>query len=391
MKRCRRHLWLSLAFGICVVLQGCAGFPGLPGDGNQFRPIPSTGGSGTPLAVNLDDRFQGHIAFVRNHQLYVLSGKDGTIRALPAAGNNVQDPAYAPDGSRLAYVSRGDAWSDLMIIPASGGAPVALTRNRGTGRQITCPGGVSETDSVWVADPVWTPDGKTLYYLSDAQKLALSCGFLDMAIWKMPARGGAPELVVWPARGNGTGDPGAGGDADLSLRPGADAALTYTHYAYDPQNSGERLIQIFLAALNQQRGVIQQEETVLTPATGADGTTPLQALQASWSPDGHELAYIIQANGSESLVVMHVSDPASGAPDFSDYATSTRLLEGAISYPIWSPDGKSLLYMDFKYNEFNLYLVQLAFNGTTVSVQAGPTQLTQGGVDGDSHPSWTSA
>jgi len=381
--RRRLSLWLSLAFGVALALQGCSG---LSGGSDQFRAVPSTGASGsTALAINLESHFLGHIAFVRNHQLYTLSGKDGAISALPA-GAAVQDPAYSPDGSLLAYISRGADWSDLMVIPVRGGKPMALTQDQGKGQQTTCPSGISETDDVWAANPVWSPDGATIYYLSDRQKLLpSSCGFQDLAVWQVAARGGVPQLVLWPARGaDATGMPGAGGDAHLSLRPREGHELTYTRYAYGAQPGAGLLAQVYLDMPSQQK------EIALMPAVSADGT-PQETLEASWSPDGQFLAYIVHANSFNGLAVMRVSDPANGAPQFGDYATSTQLLSGAITYPIWSPDGKALLYLDFKNNEYNLYLAQLSFNGTSVSLQGSPTQLTQGGMDGDWRPTWTGA
>ena len=378
------RLPLLALLGVCLALQSC---DGLSGESGHFRPVSSasSAASGTPLAVNQDGRFQGHIAFIRNHQLYILDGKTNNTRILPA-GANVQDPAYSPNGSRLAYISRGAAWSDVMVIPSSGGAPSALTHNQGTGQQITCPNGFSESDGVWAAGPIWAADGASLYYLSDQQKLSMACGFVDLAVWQIAAQGGAPHLVLWPARGKDTtGLPGAGGDANLALRPGTPDELAYTHYAYDPQQSDSQLIQLFVAALSTQ------QETPLSPPVV--DTTPEQALEPAWSPDGQYLAYIRRTGNRDDLYVIHVSNPASGAPHFADYATATKLfsLSGPIAYPVWSPDGKSLLFRAFNENEYDLYLAQLSFNGSGISLQGSPIQLTQGGVDGDSRPAWTGA
>ncbi len=381
--RRRLSLWLSLAFGVALALQGCNG---LSGGSGQFRAVPSTASPGTTaLAVNLDSHFLGHIAFVRDHRLYALSGKDGTISAL-SAGSDVQDPAYSPDGTRLAYIKRGADWSDLMVLAVKGGQPVALTQDVGSGKQMTCSDGISETDHVWAANPVWSADGATLYYLSDRQKLLPdSCGFQDLAVWQVSAQGGAPHLVLWPARGNdASGLPGAGGDAHLSLRPGHSDELTYTRYAYAAQPGAGLLTQVYLDTLSQQ------QETALIPSVSGDGT-PQQTLEAAWSPNGQFLAYIVHSSSFNGLAVMRVSEPAKGAPNFGDYATSTQLLSGTITYPVWSPDGKALLYLDFKDNEYNLYLAQLSFNGASVSIQGSPIQLTQGGVDGDWRPTWTAA
>ncbi len=393
-RRRRLSLWLSLAFSAALALQGCSS---LSSDSDHFRPVPGTGGAGvSALAINSDGHFQGQIAFVRNHELYTLNGKDNKVSKLPA-GADVQDPAYSPDGARLAYIRRGTAWSDLMVMPAKGGQPVALTHNQGSGQQMTCPNGISETDMVYAANPIWALDGSALYYLSDAQKLLkASCGFQDMAVWRIPARGGKADLVLWPERGDDdNGLPGAGGDANLSLRPGKGDQIAYTHYAYDPKQDTSKLVQIFLATLNQQQTAQDhQQETALAPATREDGS-PQQTLQASWSPDGKYLAYILRAGSVTSLAIMSVGNPANGAPDFQDYANTAIFAPDAhattYSYPVWSPDGKSLLYLEFKNNEYNLFLAQLTSNGTTISLQGSPIQLTQGGIDGDSRPAWTSA
>jgi Tol biopolymer transport system component len=375
----RLHFWLGLIAGLALVLQGCSS---LAGDNGQFRPaLTSTISGGTPLEVNSQSRFQGKVAFVRNHRLYVLDGASGAITPLPA-GDGVSDPAYSPDGTRLAFISRGASWSDLLVMPAGGGAPTVLTHSQGSGGQITCASGVTVSDQVWVASPVWSADDSSLYYLSDRQKLDTACGFSDMGIWKMSAGGGDAQRLLPPAVGDeSSGLPGAGGDTDLSLRPGPDAALTYTHYAYDAQDGTTLLIQLFLGALDGA------QETALSPTTLSD--VPEQVQQPAWSPDGHELAYIRQDGGSTDLMVMRVSDPANGAPDFKDYATSVKLLDGQISYPVWSPDGKDLLYLAYKDDAYNLYLAHLVFTDTSISVQGSPLQLTQGGVDGDSRPAWT--
>ncbi len=375
----RRHCWLALLSLLALILQGCSS---LAGDSGQFRPaLTSTSGGGTPLEVNSAERFRGKIAFVRNHRLYVLNGASGAITPL-LAGDAVSDPAYSPDGTRLAFIRRGANWSDLLIMPSAGGTPTALTHSQGSGSQITCASGISIGDQVWVASPVWAADGTNLYYLSDRQKLTTACGFSDMSVWKISMTGGTPQPLLPPTTGNpANGLPGAGGDTNLSLRPGPDPALTYTHYAYDAQDGTTLLIQLFLGTLDGA------QEIALSPTSL--NQAPEQALEPAWAPDGQTLAYIRRDGTSTDLMVMRVSDPASGAPDFKDYATSIRLLDGQISYPVWSPDGKDLLYLAFKDDAYNLYLAHLVFTDNTISVQGSPLQLTQGGVDGDSRPAWT--
>ena len=72
----------------------------------------------------------------------------------------------------------------------------------------------------------------------------------------------------------------------------------------------------------------------------ADGQEPRQIDQdgyaASWSPDGHYLAYL--KTGADYAVSLQVADLASGV-------TREILSDpGLIARPLWSPDGRSLLY-----------------------------------------------
>jgi hypothetical protein len=371
---------LGLIVALALVLQGCSS---LAGDNGPFRPaLTTTIGGDTPLEVNSQERFPGKVAFVRHQRLYVLDGASGAITPLPA-GDAVSDPAYSPDGTRLAFIRRGASWSDLMVMPAAGGTPTALTHSQGSGNQITCASGVTVSDQVWVASPAWSSDGRSLYYLSDRQKLLdTTCGVSDMGIWKIAATGSDPQLLLAPALGDeNSGLPGAGGDTNLSLRPGNDPSLTYTHYAYDAQDGTTLLIQLFLGMLDGA------QELALSPTML--NQAPEHDQEPAWSPDGHDLAYIRQDGGSTDLMVMHVSDPADGAPDFGDYATSIKLLDGQITNPIWSPAGKDILFLAYKDDAYNLYLAHLVFTDNTIGVAGSPLQLTQGGVDGDSRPAWT--
>lgn len=80
-----------------------------------------------------------------NTARYPRARRDFTSTA-PRKVLGIQHPALSPDGQTIALVALGD----LYTVPASGGTPTALTR-----------------DGSMEADPAWSPDGTRLAYSSD--------------------------------------------------------------------------------------------------------------------------------------------------------------------------------------------------------------------------------
>ena len=121
------------------------------------------------------------------------SGKTvGTIGGPDTA--DLTDVELSPDGKHVAVYRTVNSNPDIWLIDTARGVPTRLTFDNVDQR------------------PVWSPDGATIYYLSDHQKLDTTCGFSDMGIWKMTAAGGDPKLLLAPAIGDeNSGLPGAGG------------------------------------------------------------------------------------------------------------------------------------------------------------------------------------
>lgn len=90
----------------------------------------------------------------RNTDIYVVGAEGGAARRLTSSPGADTNPAWSPDGSQIAYVASADpkSWADkndVMLLPASGGAPRNLTRefpdSAGSGLK-------------------WSADGKSLYW-----------------------------------------------------------------------------------------------------------------------------------------------------------------------------------------------------------------------------------
>ena len=80
--------------------------------------------------------------------LWVVDVSTGQSRKL-LDGDAVQ-PAWSRDGGRIAYWANTGGQRDLWTVDASGGTPVAVTRDAATD---------------W--SPEWSPDGEWLYFSSD--------------------------------------------------------------------------------------------------------------------------------------------------------------------------------------------------------------------------------
>jgi serine/threonine protein kinase len=112
--------------------------------------------------------------------LWIIEVASGTKRLL-TEGDAAQ-PSWSPDGGRIAYWY----WStqgrgDIATIPATGGPPVRIT---------------AEDSTDW--NPVWSPDGKYIYFSSDRGG--------SMNLWRIAvdektgAALGAPEAVPTPSK-----------------------------------------------------------------------------------------------------------------------------------------------------------------------------------------------
>jgi Tol biopolymer transport system component/TolB-like protein/Tfp pilus assembly protein PilF len=97
--------------------------------------------------VFANDREEGRIG---NFELFSINVDGGTVRRLTYRRRYDVDPAYSPDGSRIAFVSNTDGNSEIYVMNADGSALLRLTRDLGED-----------------LNPAWSPDGKRLIFTSN--------------------------------------------------------------------------------------------------------------------------------------------------------------------------------------------------------------------------------
>ena len=154
---------------------------------------------------------------------------------------NDDEPAWSPDGQRIAFVSARSGSGEIYVMNADGSNVV----------QRTFSGGYSE-------DPAWSPDGTKIAYAT------LSNGSANLWVVS-PDAGGRPTLLF----------AAPGWDAQPAWSPdGARLALVSDWYAYD------FVYDIYL---------IDADGSGFTALTG-DIFDHIDYVRPSWSPSGAKLA-----------------------------------------------------------------------------------------------------
>lgn len=428
----------TMSLGLLLILQACGG-----SSGNYKNYGGKNGGSG--VNVNGDAKFTGQIIFVKQHNIWILHGKDNSATQLTSDGLDLQ-PSLSRDGKTLAFQVRHSNldYSNLATMPLAGGSPTLITDNS---MHVISPGVPPQNHyQFWANEPIWTADGQNIIYLTDFFKggattpisnptcYNLSNGdwILDMGIAEMPATAQAtpalqnpPRLLSWPYCY-------AGGDQDISLRPGvSDTEILFTSFQYTGQNL-DLTAQISLLIIPNDGSPSQ----VIQLSPPDPNAVP---MEPSWSPDGKYITYIRRESSQDNLYIMPIPDTTvTGTPNnesyplvnngrergksvystnTSYYQQSQQLAQGIYGNPIWSPDGKNLVFMKFDTTDnggvFNLFMAKLKFSapaaspsptgtpnptatttpasGQTISIDGAQVPLTQGGVDGDSRPIWIGA
>ncbi len=256
-------------------------------------------------------------------------------------GDSVQ-PSWSPGGDRIAYwgLVAGGAQRDLFTIPADGGEPLAVT---------------SDPAVDW--SPVWSPDGKYLYFSSDRGG--------SMNLWRIPVdersgeRRGPPEPVRAPATFVAHVSFSRDGKRLVYASMLTDQSLE--SHDFDPRagevKNASPLSRAVRSVGNPRispdgewiAGASEsQEDIVLVRSDGSDlrlvTDDPHRDRVPRWAPDGSRIAFYSNRSGKYEIW--------SVKPDGSDLKRLTELREGPTRYPIWSPDGKRLLFSSPRFTGF---------------------------------------
>ncbi|HET9265308.1 MAG TPA: amidohydrolase family protein [Vicinamibacterales bacterium] len=339
----------------------------------------------------------------------------GTIWTLPASGGNAtritdtlhdaRQPAWSPDGERLAFQSYRNGTWDIWTVHEDGSGASAVTTGpfddrephwSPDGARIAFSSDRSGNYDIWVLElasrqltqltrdegndywPAWSPDGRTIAFVASRETgrgirvvdlegtermLVPSDQILGAPAWTPDGR-----TVVFSAFGAGvtrlvTGDREISATEDVfPFRPQwtPSASLIYTA-------DGQIKERVQLDAGGSPRVIPFRATFSLARATYAprprdfDATSPQRALgvvRPSLSPDGEQIVFAALGD------IWTARRGGSAARLTDDPAVDTD--------PAWSPDGTRIAYASDRHGSFDLY-VRNALDGSERRITTAST------------------
>jgi TolB protein len=310
-----------------------------------------------PTVAAQGQALPGRLLFVQNGNLWLWQGESG--RQLTSSGDAFQ-PAWAPDGQRIAYIQRVTSFSDLLVMPADSsstnageaGEPVQLTQD---GPDSSVYSYERVYASTWAFYPAWSPDGATIAFASQAGPPAGSpAAEYRISLFATPAQPGGERTQLYADESGHVGR--------LAYAPDGQSIA----FAFGP--TSEEPPTIYRYALDSGSA---------TPFPGA----PPQSYDPAWAPDGRWLAFAARKDGLTDVFAVR---SAGGAP-----VQLTKL--GAARAPAFSPDGKQLAFLAIApgSNSFDLWVLDLETSADGTLAPGQPRQITQGmALDADSGVAW---
>ncbi len=214
--------------------------------------------------------------------IWVVEPQAGATPSLIAFSGTEQQPAWSPDGRRIAFARGGYPFEDIYVMNADGSGLTRLTST--SSREV---------------DPAWSPDGARIAFASDREG--------DLDIYVMQADGSGLTRLTASLRWEY--QPAWSPDGERIL------FVSENHYA-----SGDRRIFVINADGSAE-------------AQFTDGTS--WAWSPAWSPDGGRIAFVCGLSDNAQICVVN-----------ADGSGLVRLTEvGAVDSPTWSPDGRWIAYI----------------------------------------------
>ncbi len=269
-------------------------------------------------------------------ELRAVSLATGKHRDVCVGGTALQ-PDWSPNGHRIAYWDvREGGQRDIYSVPATGGEAVSVTN-----------------DAAVDWNPVWSPDGRYLYFSSDRGG--------RMNLWRVPIDErsgevrGRPQPVTTGVSAS-SGHISISGDGRRIAYFSTTANWNVQKVSFDPSSEkiasdpvwvteGSMWVEscdpspdgAWLACASAGR----QEDLFLIRPDGSGRRQLTDDLNKDriprWSPDGERIAFYTDRSGGYEIWL--INRDGSGLRQLTD--TPGDL----VMFPVWSPDGKRMAFL----------------------------------------------
>ena len=277
----------SVAFARCIDANQCGMFT-VPALGGAEREIASIGPRSIEALVwSPDEQTLAYSARSEPGEalsIYLLSVETLQERKLttpPASSFGDLDPAFSPDGERIAFTrSVVEGVQNIYVVSVQGGTPRELT-----------------SDNAEITGLDWSSNGEIVFASNRGGASSL---------WRIPLAGGTPSWIA------------TAGDGVSVHHPSV--SRTGEHLSYE-QRATETNIWELQRGRSQGRPLISSTRWDSNPA---------------FSPDGERIAFASQRTGSQEIWVSE--------RDGSDPVRLTFFEGPFASSPRWSPDGAQIAF-----------------------------------------------
>ncbi len=279
-------------------------------------------------------------------KLWIVNLASGKTRQIGSLDDAVQ-PSWSPNGNRIAYwgVGSENGQRDLFTVSVNTGDPLNVT---------------NDVDVDW--NPVWSPDGKYLFFASFRGG---TMNLLRIAIDEETGKVlGEPENVTTPSRWSG--NLGISRDGKQIVFESQDNRSGIMMVRLDPDTeqipgAPEQMIEVtkVIAEIGASpdgewiayRNVDAREDIHVMSTNGKESRRLMDDLHKdrgpSWSPDGKEIAFYSDRSGRYEIWGIH--------PDGSGLRQLTKTTGRSVWFPAYSPDGRRLsVFNDQAWSLFDL-------------------------------------
>ncbi|HMQ02765.1 MAG TPA: protein kinase [Pyrinomonadaceae bacterium] len=296
---------------------------------------PSWSPDGKEIVVSTFGRDQPTVRVTGDQALYIIDVQTGARRRLISA--EATFPSWSPNGHRIAYWFHSGKFGkrEIATVAAGGGEPIVVAKDFAV--------------SNW--NPVWSPDGKFLYFVSSRAG--------NVNFWRVPINEstgevlGEPEPVTTPSSFSRHLSFSRDGKRMAYVQTNNRANIQGT--AFDPEalrtvgapfwiTEGDR--EVSRAELSPDgtqfamRLIRRTQDDIAT--VSRDGREWRDVTNdepfdryVRWSPDGKRLAFYSDRNEGGQVWISNADGTALSQYTFEPSDAST-------GFPVWSPDGQKI-------------------------------------------------